>query len=260
MIKPIIHFAHANGFPAKTYGRLFSLLENDFQIGYLERHAHDEKFPVGDNWNALKDELKAAIEANYSEKIIGLGHSLGGVLHLLVAAENPELYRQIILLDAPIISRLSSFGLRVLKRTNLIDGFTPSKITKFRRNLWATKREVYEHFKQKPKFARFDEDVLRDYAEHGTIETDHGFELFFDPQIEAAIYRTIPHTLPRLRGKLKIPLTFIGGTDSREAELAGLRFMRRNFAVNFETVAGSHLFPLEKPRETAEKIIANVKK
>ena len=260
MNKPIIHFAHANGFPAKTYEKLFSFLEPEFRIKYLERHAHDAKFPVDDGWNLLKDELKAAIEANYSEKIIGLGHSLGGVLHLLVAAESPELYKQIILLDAPIISRLSSFGLRVLKFTNLMESFTPSKITRYRRNLWTTKREVYGHFKGKPKFAAFDEDVLRDYAEHGTIETEKGYELFFNPQIEAAIYRTIPHTLPRLRGKLNFPITFIGGTNSREAELAGLKFMRRNFSINFETVEGSHLFPFEKPRETAKKIISNIKK
>ncbi len=108
MSKPIIHFAHANGFPAKTYSKLFSFLEDDYEINYLERHAHNPKFPVTDGWERLRDELREEIEKRYTEKIIGIGHSLGGILHFLVAAEKPELYKANILLDAPIISRLSS--------------------------------------------------------------------------------------------------------------------------------------------------------
>ncbi|MCP6060700.1 hypothetical protein NL388_36140, partial [Klebsiella pneumoniae] len=76
-----------------------------------ERHAHDPVFPVTDNWFRLKDELREEIRKRYGgAPVVGVGHSLGGVLHLLVAAENPELYRQIVLLDAPVISRLSSRG------------------------------------------------------------------------------------------------------------------------------------------------------
>ena len=254
MNKPKIHFAHANGFPAKTYNKLFSFLEDDFEIGFLERHGHNPKFPVSDNWKFLRDELREEIEKRYTEKIIGVGHSLGGVLHFLVAVERPEIYKQIILLDAPVISRLSSHGLRVLKITNLIDRYSPSQITRFRRNLWTSKQEAFEHFKKKPKFDAFDEDVLRDYVEYGTVKGEKGFELFFNQQIEAKIYRTIPHNLPNLRGKLQIPLTYIGGTHSREGAVARLSFMKKHFPIDFREIEGSHLFPFEKPIETAEII------
>ncbi len=254
MSKPKIHFAHANGFPARTYTKLFSFLETDFDIGFLERHGHQPKFPVTDNWKFLKDELREEIERRYAEPIIGVGHSLGGVLHFLVAVENPALYRQIILLDAPIISRLSSHGLRILKMTRLIDRYSPSQMTRFRRNLWQTKQEAFEHFKKKPKFDAFDEDVLRDYIEYGTVETDQGFELFFSPKTEAKIYRTIPHHLPTFRGKLKIPTAYIGGTRSKEGELARLSFMKKHFPIDFYQIEGSHLFPFEKPFETSERI------
>ncbi len=259
MKKPKIHFAHANGFPAKTYNKLFSFLEDDFEIGFLERHGHNPKFPVSDNWKFLKDELREEIENRYTEKIIGVGHSLGGVLHFLVAVENPELYKQIILLDAPVISRFSSHSLRILKLTRLIDRYTPSQITRFRRNLWTSKQEAFEHFKKKPKFEAFDEDVLRDYIEYGTTQTDKGFELFFKSAIEAKIYRTIPHHLPTLRGKLKIPAAYIGGNHSREGELARLSFMKKHFPIDFYQINGSHLFPFENPKLTAEKIKIIVK-
>ena len=254
MSKPIIHFAHANGFPAKTYSKLFSFLESEYQINYLERHAHNPKFPVTDGWDRLRDELREELERRYTDRVIGIGHSLGGVLHLLVAAEKPEFYERIILLDAPIISRFSSLMLRLIKTFNLTDKYTPAQITRFRRSSWKSKDEVFQHFKTKAKFDAFDEDVLRDYAEHATFDGEANRELFFKPSIEAKIYQTLPHHLPRLKGKLKIPISYIGGANSREAELARLSFMRKNFAVDFHEINGSHLFPLENPLETAEII------
>jgi pimeloyl-ACP methyl ester carboxylesterase len=221
MTRNVIHFAHANGFPARTYNKLFSYLTNDYEIGYLERHAHNPVFPVTDNWFRLKDELREEMRKRYGDvPVVGVGHSLGGVLHLLVAAENPELYRQIVLLDAPVISRLSSRGLQILKLTKLIDRYSPAQMTRFRRNSWETRSEAFEHFQRKPKFAAFDADVLRDYVEHGLIETEKGFQLFFKPSVEAAIYRTLPHHLPSLRGRLQTSVAYVGGTDSREARLA----------------------------------------
>jgi surfactin synthase thioesterase subunit len=163
------------------------------------------------------------------------------------------------LLDAPVISRLSSGAVKILKMLNLSDRFTPSQTTRFRRNLWKSKEEVFDHFKQKEKFAAFDADVLRDYAEHGTIETNRGLELFFKPSIEAQIYRALPDNLPKLRGKLKVPAAYIGGTDSQEARMARLSFMKKHFSFEFHFLEGSHLFPLEKPQETAQTIKAAVK-
>ncbi len=255
MNKPIVHFAHANGFPAKTYTKLFAYLKDDYEINYLERHAHNPKFPVANGWERLRDELSEEIELRYNgEKIIGVGHSLGGILHLLVAVEKPELYRAIVLLDAPVISPLSSFGIKILKRAGFMGKLPLVKTTRFRRTSWKTKQEAFEHFKQKEKFDRFDEEVLRDYVEHGTIENGANVNLFFKPSIEAKIYQTLPDYLPKLKGKLKVPAAYIGGTLSAEARLARLNFMRRNFPFEFRFIEGSHLFPFEKPQETAEII------
>jgi pimeloyl-ACP methyl ester carboxylesterase len=255
-----IQFAHANGFPARTYTKLFRLLENDFEINFIEKHGHNPQFPVTDNWKFLARELQNEIENRYKgEPIIGIGHSLGGILHYLVACENPDLYSQIILLDAPIISRLSSFALRLAKKTNLIERFSPSRITRFRRNLWKTREEAFQHFKAKEKFAAFDEAVLRDYIDHGLIENNRGFELFFEPSIEAKIYDNVPHTLPQISRSIDLPITYIGGTDSREGKLAGVSSMKRIKNLRFETITGSHLFPFENPEATANLILKTLK-
>lgn len=254
MTKEIIHFAHANGFPARTYSKLFSFLAPRFEIGYIERHGHNPDFPVTDGWNHLKDELRLEIETRYTSPVIGVGHSLGGILHFLVAVESPELYKQIILLDAPIISRLSSNALWVMKTLKLIDRYTPSQMTRLRRRSWPDKQEAFEHFKQKELFAAFDEDVLRDYVEYGLVPGQTGLELYFSPRVEARIYRTLPHHLPSFRGKLRVPAAYIGGSRSREARLARLDYMKKHFPFDFYSIEGSHLFPFERPEETANKI------
>lgn len=254
MSKEIIHFAHANGFPARTYSKLFSFLEPRFDIGYIERHGHNPDFPVNDGWSGLRDELSHEIETRYTRPVIGVGHSLGGILHFLVAVEKPELYKRIILLDAPIISRLSSNALWIMKTLKLIDRYTPSQMTRLRRRSWPDKQEAFGHFKQKELFAAFDEGVLRDYVEYGLVPGETGLELFFAPRVEARIYRTLPHHLPRFRGRLRVPAAYIGGSHSREARLARLGFMKKHFPFDFHTISGSHLFPFEKPKETANKI------
>jgi pimeloyl-ACP methyl ester carboxylesterase len=259
MKKPDIQFAHANGFPSRTYSKLFSLLQNDFEISFLERHAHNPKFPVDHNWDSLRDELQEEIESRNSQPIIGIGHSLGGILHYLVAAKKPELYSQIILLDAPIISPASSFALRIAKKTRLIERFSPSYITRGRRNFWETREEAFRHFKAKGKFAAFDEDVLRDYVEHGLTEIENGFSLFFKPEIEAKIYDNVPHSLPKISRNVTVPITYIGGTNSREGKLAGANSMKRLPNLQFQTIEGSHLFPFEDPEATANLILKNLK-
>lgn len=254
MPKEIIHFAHANSFPAKTYSKLFSYLSTDFEIRYIERHAHDPQFPVTDGWKYLAKELQRELENSYTQAVIGVGHSLGGILHFLVACENPQLYKAIILLDAPLVSRLSGAGLKLLKKIKLIDKYSPSRTARFRKNYWQTKDDVFEHFNSKDLFKDFDKDVLHDYSHHGTIQIENGLKLYFDPKIEAKIYRTIPDSFAEFRGKLNIPAFYIGGKQSREARLARLSFMQKNFPFEFHFMEGTHLFPFEKPQTTAELI------
>ncbi len=260
MSKKIIHFAHANGFPALVYKKLFSELSDEFDVFFLERHGHNPEFPVTDNWTFLKDELKVEIKRRYRQPVIGVGHSLGGILHLLVSVEEPALYEQIILLDSPIISRLASRFLKLAKKTGLIEKISPAVSTKFRRNFWQSREEAFEYFKDKPRFRDFDTDVLKDYVHHGIVQSDGGFKLFFSPLVETRIYLTIPDNLPEIYEKISVPFSFIMGTGSLESKLAGLTYTKKHPLLKaFLKVKGSHLFPLENPTDTAKAVKESVK-
>jgi len=80
----IIQFSHANGFPAKTYSVLFKHLEGH-KISAINILAENRK-PSEINWHDMtEDILKCA--GQFEEPVVGVGHSLGGVLTLMAAAK-----------------------------------------------------------------------------------------------------------------------------------------------------------------------------
>ncbi len=56
-MKNIIHFSHANGFPASTYRTFFAELSDDYDIRFIERIGHDARYPVTRDWPHLVEEL-----------------------------------------------------------------------------------------------------------------------------------------------------------------------------------------------------------
>jgi len=80
-------------------------------------------------------------------------------------------------------------------------------------------------------------------------------ELVFDRGTEYRIYRTIPHTIgARVLHGASVPVGFLAGTASREMRHVGVDATRRLVGEHLEWVEGSHLFPMERPIETARAI------
>lgn len=244
-------FSHANGFPAPCYAKLFNALAADFSIRYLPRLAHNPAYPVSDGWPALQQELINFIEQG-PHPVVGVGHSLGGFLSFLAAVERPDLFSALILLDSPVIDRYRAQALHMTKRFGFIDRVTPARATRERRQHWATEDEAIAHFRTRKLFRHFDPDCLADYVRHGTITTEQGRQLWFDPAIEYRIYCTIPHRMHTLLPRLKVPTGFIGGRQSTERRLFGLHGMRGR--LRMQLIEGGHLFPFEHPLATATAI------
>ena len=254
MQKPILHFSHANGFPSATYHKLFSFLKKDFIVGFMPLHGHHPDYPVNDNWTNLVEELIHYIEQNYNEPVFGVGHSLGGVLTFLAAIKKPELFTSILLLDSPIPTRFRSAMLHIAKRLGFVERVTPGRRTKHRRTRWPNQQAAMDYFHTKPLFKNFDEDCLRDYVTYGMQKTDKGIELAFARGIEYQIYLTIPHYLPRYSHQLKVPASLISGQYSRVCSKADKAYMKKKFNMHIHSMAAGHLFPFEKPKQTAELI------
>jgi pimeloyl-ACP methyl ester carboxylesterase len=256
-LKNIIHFSHANGFPASTYRTIFAELADDYDIRFVERIGHDARYPVTRDWPHLVDELLDDIGRAYENPVWLLGHSLGGYLSLMAALRRPQWVRGVVMLDSPVIAGWRSNMLRVSQWTGLDERLSPAAATRTRRTRWASRDEAWRHFHAKPAFARWDERMLSDYIDFGIPQAtaDGARELAFDRLTEYRIYKTLPHTFGgRLAHGSSVPVGFVAGTRSREVRQAGLLATRRLAGDHFEWMEGSHLFPMERPIETARAV------
>ncbi|MCY1165871.1 MAG: alpha/beta hydrolase [Pseudomonadota bacterium] len=264
--KPLIIFSHGNSFPASTYGVLFRNLQTrGYAVKAVEKFGHDPAYPVTSNWPHLVQQL-ADFTAKQVEKsgqpAFLVGHSLGGFLSLMCAARHPALggqpVRGVLLLDSPVLGGWRAAALSVAKRARLVGSVSPGAISRKRKNQWLGKDEVFAHFRSKKAFALWDEEVLRDYIEHGTHDGEGQRLLSFDRNVETAIYNTLPDNLDRLlrRHPVKCPVAFIGGRQSVEMKQVGMAMTEKVTRGRIMMLDGSHLFPMEKPAATAAAVEA----
>jgi pimeloyl-ACP methyl ester carboxylesterase len=258
----LIVFSHANSFPASTYGVLFrSLRARGYTVRAIEKFGHNPHFPVTSNWPHLVQQLAefARMEvASHGAPAFFVGHSMGGFLSLMAAARHPELARGVLLLDAPLVGGWRANALALAKHSGLMGSLSPSAVSHKRRKQWATEKDALAHFQSKKAFARWNPQVLQDYIAHGTHAEGDVRALSFDRKVESAVYNTLPHNLDRLlrAHPLQCPLAFIGGTESEEMRRVGMAMTRKLAKERISLLAGTHLFPMETPHETAAAIDA----
>jgi len=261
---PGLIFSHANGFPAGTYRVVFdSLRGRGFEVHAIEKYGHDPQYPVTDNWPHLVEQLADFVRTRISADDAPpwlVGHSLGGILSLLCAAQYPELARGVVLLDSPVFGGWRAYALGQAKRMpRLMQRFSPSRASRQRRNEWGSRQAVLEHFRGKQTFAAWDPRVLHDYVNHGMVNADGAWRLAFDREVESRIYETFPHHIESLlkRQPLSCPLAFIGGLQSAEVRrVGGIESTRRIANGRVMMMDGTHLFPMEKPQATAAAVEA----
>ena len=259
-----IVFSHANGFPAGTYRLLFEAWRvAGYDVAAPEKFGHDPDYPVTSNWPHLRDQLIHFIERHADGQAVHLvGHSLGGYLSLLVACKRPALVRSVVLLDSPVVAGWRAHSLRVAKLTGLMKRVSPGRVSRTRRWQWPSADETLRHYAAKHVFARWDERALRDYIACGT-EPDPdsaapgGVRLAFRREVETRLYNTLPHQLGALlrAHPPRCPVSFIGGTQSVEVRQVGLAATRALTLGRLAWIEGSHLFPMERPEETAAAVL-----
>lgn len=255
---PTLVFSHANGFPAGTYRQHFARWrEAGFKVLAVEQFGHDPKYPVTPNWPHLRDELLAHIDRHACAPVWLVGHSLGGFLSLMAAVHRPGLARGVVLLDSPILPPVLSRAVQLAQVTGLGKRFSPGAVSRRRREHWPDADAAYQHFARKPAFARWAPGVLRDYIDAGTLPTGDGLRLKFKREVETAIYDALANHLGRLlkREPLTCPMAFIAGTESTEVRQVGLKATKRLAAGRLSWLPGSHLFPFERPAETADEVL-----
>lgn len=261
MSKLIVHFCHGNSFPAGTYRQMFQELEAHYDVQALEMHGHNPAYPVSINWPFLVQELIDTLEERYSEPVILLGHSLGGILSLMASSRRPDLVRGLVMIDSPIVVGWRAWFLKTFRALGLLERYSPAQFSLKRRMIWSSAQEAFAHFSAKEKFAIWPPEVLHDYINAGMQPHPQGICLKFSREIESQIYLTLPGNLGQIvwRG-LQVPIGFVGGTESVECRQGGLAATRKMCGENFVQLPAGHLLPMEMPEKTAQACHAMIQK
>ncbi|WP_114416346.1 alpha/beta fold hydrolase [Marinospirillum perlucidum] len=248
-----LHFAPANGFPGSSYLSLLEPLRSHYRVTWVDQLGHRPEYPVNANWQNLVSEYLQTLPAS-DQPLIGVGHSLGGVITYMAALQAPEKFSRLLLLDPPLLTGLDSLGLKLAKRLGFIDRVTPAGITRGRRNHWPDKESALSYFQSKALFRNFDPKALQDYVQAG-MEPDPrgGYRLRFQPQVEVAIFRNLADNLTGSHRRHRVPIHIIYGQQSDLITAKRARKLRR-MGFDCQSLPGGHMFPLEHPEATRQLI------
>ncbi len=265
---PLVLFFHGNSFPASTYQVMLNeLRRRGLQVHTLEKIGHNPAYPVTSNWPHLVEEVHAFAQPlvnAHPGPVVLVGHSLGGMLSLMLAALYPELAHAVVMVDAPAVAGWQANLLLLSKKLSFTGKYSPGAVSKKRRHQWGSLDEVRQHFASKKNFARWHPQALEDYVQHGTqevmVDGQVRRELSFSREIETLIYNTVPHHLESLikRHPLKCPISLVAARHSREMKLAGIEFTKRITKGRITIIDGTHLVPMESPVATAAAVEAAI--
>jgi pimeloyl-ACP methyl ester carboxylesterase len=265
-VGPVIHLAHANGFPPATYEPLTAaLIGNHHVIGLPARPLWPSLpgIPTPDSvptWHPLAGDLIAALDDLGLSDIVGVGHSLGGVLTMWAAIQRPDLFRAVVLIDPVILPPSRLRALRLLRLVRLQHRLPIAQAAMRRRRTWPTRQACYDHLVGKPFFARWPAASLEAYVKAGTRETidpHDGVELVYPPEWEAHIFATTPTGIWRDIPRLRTPVLAMRGEHSPTFPAESLARLARLLphACTLTIPDSDHMVPVERPAETAASIL-----
>ena len=80
----LIHFANANGYPARTYTPLIETLTPHYRVLAMVNRAQWPSAQASDlkSWDPFVDDFLQFLDEQGAEPVIGVGHSLGAAVTL----------------------------------------------------------------------------------------------------------------------------------------------------------------------------------
>lgn len=258
-------FLHANGFPTGVYRQFLDALGAHTEIIDLPIIDTPTTLPGARRWQAMRDSLRPLIQRHGDDGCALVGHSMGGYLALILAADALPARHPVVMIDSPMVIGWRGAIFSFSRLTGLSYRLGPAPIAQRRRDHWPNAQAAHEFFAGKAFVKRWAPGVLDDYIAQGLAPhtssdaTDGAMRLRIPRETERDIYANLAHraavdSLRKLRAAGQAP-GFIAGTYSRELKMAGRSGNRRLFRDRWRELPASHLIPMELPNECAQAVI-----
>lgn len=248
MTKPLLVFAHANGVPSGSYKKYLAEFAGQYRLMPIPALGLD-RWPVGSNWSGLVDELEAFV-APLEKPILGMGHSMGAVVMFMLAYRRPEWFSNVVMLDPPLINGWARPLFILAHAFGQIDRLTPAGKSLTRRHNWPDAESVQNYFTGRGMFKHFDPECLQDYIDSAVVEGDDGWNLLIPPLLEVEKFRQTPRNLNRFK-RSSVTSLVVNGSRTHPGFVSGATRHVRQHGMTHAQAPGGHMFPLEKPIETA---------
>ncbi len=207
---------HATGFHSRCWDSIARLLEG------MHIYAVDTRFHGGSdrhgevNWLLMARDIEALLVELDLHRVVGVGHSMGGYLAAYAGARQRERFKQLVLIDPVIFSK--QYYLEHLASAEAVSP-ADNPVSR-RKNQWRDSAQMYQRFKHRAPFDKWDDQVLRDYCEYAlrAVPRETALQLACDPLHEASIYLSqkgneqIFDLLPRL----DLPITLLRAPQDLE--------------------------------------------
>ena len=260
--EPAIVLLHATGFLPWLWHPIARRLAGSHRVlaPYFCDHRESDLQKGGLHWMTLAEDMARFSVALGIQKPVLVGHSMGGTV-MTFAEASCDIGAAGLILIEPIFFPENYYRTQMRVEDHPLAGKSLR-----RRNRWENAAAVKTYLKSKPLFAKWDEEFLDLYIEHGTVpKPDSGLELTCPPPREAALFMGGMHFDPwPLLIRVQCPVLVLEGAESNNRDYIDLAKAAAAFPNGrFERMAAAgHLLVMEKPLEVLhiiEAFIASVR-
>lgn len=177
---------HATGFHARCWDQVIRNLGDHHAIA-VDMRGHGRSEKTGPySWDVFGEDITELVEAMDLSGLVGVGHSMGGHSVTQAAANQPDRFQGLVLVD-PVIMSPEVYAAQ--------QDYTEQQESQLhpvsrRRNSFSDADEMFYHMENRGSYAIWNQQVLRDYCDYGILPNPDGgdYGLACPPEIEAAIY------------------------------------------------------------------------
>lgn len=258
-----IHLLHGTGFSAMTLAAMASQLPADWSIWLTDVPGHgystqpSTKMP---NWQKMANTVADAIylQANVKEDgpLVGIGHSMGGVLTLFAATKYPDLFSEIILLDPVLFQTEMLIAQALMRATGTWRQRAMVKSVSNRTATWPSLAAMEESIASKAFYKPWHSQAIKDYCQFSTTtNAQQAVSLSCQPSWEASIFGSYPKGLWHTVRHINVPVNILVANKSYFFIPKSVkRAAKINPNIQWQTFGKYHCFPMEEPAETANII------